>query len=240
MRYALYHAPPQADPLTLRAEGWLGRSAFTGEALASAPPEGWTAEEIAARTAAARRYGFHATLVAPFALAEGETEAALIDALSAFAQVWAPIPTAPFALGRMGGFFVLAPEPENPELNRLADEAVVAFDRFRAPLPPAERARRASGGLTPRQTENLDRWGYPHVFADFRFHMTLTDRIPEAEAPRMRKALEARFGDLLAQPRAVASVALFREAEPGGPFLIRAFRAFGPPPAPPLRPSEAP
>lgn len=229
MRYAIYYAPPRTDLLTRLAEGWLGRSAFSGEAVAPPDLEGWRPEEIAARTLAARRYGFHATLTAPFELAEGESEAALSAALAEFAAARRAFRTAPLRLVRFGsGFFVLEPSEPSAELNRLADEAVRAFERFRAPLPPAERARRAAGGLTLRQTENLDRWGYPYVFEDFRFHMTLTDRTPQDEAARIRAALEAHFAPALAGPREIASVALFREEEGGAPFLIRAFHAFAP------------
>ena len=41
-------------------------------------------------------------------------------------------------------------------------------------MPPAELARRRAGGLTPRQDELLQRWGYPFVLEEFRFHMSLT------------------------------------------------------------------
>jgi hypothetical protein len=34
-----------------------------------------------------------------------------------------------------------------------------------------------AAGLNQSQVANLDRWGYPYLFADFRFHMTLTGKV---------------------------------------------------------------
>ncbi|WP_035973715.1 DUF1045 domain-containing protein [Bradyrhizobium sp. WSM471] len=39
----------------------------------------------------------------------------------------------------------------------------------------------------------LVRWGYPYVFDRFRFHMTLTDRVPADSQPEVRQALDAVF-----------------------------------------------
>ena len=84
MRYAIYYTPAERDPLTVLATSWLGRSAFTGE---STPPRAigrLPAAEVAYHTAAARRYGFHGTILAPFTLADGETEHGLRAALDAY------------------------------------------------------------------------------------------------------------------------------------------------------------
>ena len=60
--------------------------------------------------------------------------------------------------------------------------ALAAFDSFRAPLSASDRAKRiASGGLNARQIELLDRYGYPYVMEEFRFHMTVTDRLSDAD-----------------------------------------------------------
>ncbi len=86
MRYAIYFTPERDDPLTRVAANWLGRDPFTG-AAAPAPAIGrLSPAEIAFHTAAARRYGFHATLKAPFRLAGTETEASLIKAMEVFAE----------------------------------------------------------------------------------------------------------------------------------------------------------
>ncbi|MEM9360703.1 MAG: DUF1045 domain-containing protein, partial [Pseudomonadota bacterium] len=61
----------------------------------------------------------------------------------------------------------------------LAAACVQKFEPFRALLSPADRDRRLKSPLTDKQIENLDAWGYPYVFDEFRFHMTLTGRLPE-------------------------------------------------------------
>ena len=62
MRYAIYFTPGETDPLTRAAERWIGRSAFSD--AVPAPLDA----DLAFHTASARRYGFHATMKAPFRL----------------------------------------------------------------------------------------------------------------------------------------------------------------------------
>jgi len=227
MRYAIYFAPDKDDPLGRAAERWLGRSAFGSQALAPAAAGSYSAAEIAFHTAAARRYGFHATLKAPFRLAEGRSEAELIAALSQFAAEREPFTVERIRLARLDGFFALVPAQPSPELDRLAADVVTAFEPFRAPLMPEEIERRNPDGLSPVQLKNLHKWGYPHVFEEFRFHMTLTGRVPAVEADRMESAIQSFFGPLLLEPLEVSSLALFAEPESGAPFHIKSFHTIG-------------
>jgi hypothetical protein len=99
------------------------------------------------------------------------------------------------------------------------------FDEFRRPPSPAETARRLAAGLDEQQRGNVDRWGYPHVFDQWRFHMTLTDSLAD---DRLRAELLAdatrHFADALAEPLRCDGVALFVEDEPGADFrLLRRF-----------------
>lgn len=228
MRYAIYFTPPEDDPLTRAATSWLGRSAFTGNIFAPHAAEKLSAAEIAYQTAAARRYGFHATLMAPFTLADGETEQGLIASLAAFSEAMQRFRVARLVIGRLDGFFALVPESPNDGLNQLARDVVVAFDRFRSPLGEKEKQRRGGTHLKPTQLRNLLQWGYPYVFEEFRFHMTLTGRVDQTEAVRVHHAIEQHFGFLLEEPVEIASLALFIEPEPGAPFLVRSFHEFGP------------
>jgi hypothetical protein len=81
-------------------------------------------------------------------------------------------------------------------LDRLAADGVMAFDRFRRPLTSHEREQRLGAGLSERQIENLDRWGYPYVFEDFRFHLTLTGPIDAERRGSILALLQARFDDI--------------------------------------------
>src|SRR5262249_29770313 len=78
-------------------------------------------------------------------------------------------------------------------LDRLAAYGVMAFDRFRRPLTSHERGQRLGAGLSQRQIENLNRWGYPYVFEDFRFHLTLTGPIDADRRGSVLALLQARF-----------------------------------------------
>lgn len=227
MRYAVYYTPSQDDALTRAATAWLGRCAFTGEVLPPRATATMSAAEIAYHTAAARRYGFHATMMAPFTLADTESECALVDALDTVCRTLPPVSVPRLVLRRLDGFFALMPEVQGPDLAALAGDVVTAFDRFRAPLGDSERKRRAASDLTPSQLRNLMRWGYPYIFDDFRFHMTLSGRVDHADAARVQRAIEDHFGPLLDAPRVLGSLALFLEPEPGAPFIVRSFHEFG-------------
>ena len=90
MRYAIYYTPPEQSELAKKAAAWLGRDAFTGEKSAPVASGPLSAGEVAYHTASARRYGFHATLKAPFRLAPGESEQGLAAAIDAFAASATP------------------------------------------------------------------------------------------------------------------------------------------------------
>jgi putative phosphonate metabolism protein len=228
MRYAIYFTPPRDSPLTRLAASWLGRDPFTGSSVPPPSVTGFTPAEIAFHTAAARRYGFHATLKAPFQLAAGETEARLAQALADFAAESEPFAIPRLAVGQIDRFFALLPTSPVAELQALADNVVKVFDRFRSPLTEAEIERRNPDAMSAEEFRNLCQWGYPYVFDTFRFHMTLTGRVAAGEAVRVRAALDETFGAALAEPVAVDGVALFVEPEAGAPYTIHSWRGFEP------------
>ncbi len=220
MRYAIYFTPRQDEPLARIAANWLGRDAFSGEPVRRPAICALAAEEIAKLTEEPGRYGFHATLKAPFRLAETADEGGLLSALMHFASSTAPV-TIPCLKVRMhGSFFALVPEMPVPEVDQLANDVVVRFDRFRAPLNAAEIARRRPERLNAVQRHNLERWGYPSVFEEFRFHMTLTGPVEEKDRPRIARILDEFFAPVLAEPVEIANLALFVEPEPGAPFEV--------------------
>ncbi len=99
---------------------------------------------------------------------------------------------------------------------------VTRFEPFRAPLSESDISRRKPEQLPPAQREHLLRWGYPYVFEEFRFHMTLTGPIEESRRAVMHRLLEARFMDFLNRPLAISHLAVFVEEERGAPFTVRA------------------
>ncbi len=226
-RYAIYFTPPADAPLSRVASIWLGRDAFTNAQIQRLANASLSPGEIAYHTAAARRYGFHATLKAPFRLREGESETSLIGALQAFSAVADPVELPRLVIGQLDGFFALLPQTRSAELDRLANDVVVAFERFRAPASEAEIERRNPDALSPAGLQNLCRWGYPHVFDQFRFHMTLSGRVAPDERDRVARALDDHFSPVLPEPFRIDSLALFVEPEPGAPFVVRSFHPLG-------------
>lgn len=220
MRYAVYFTPERDHPLARAAASWLGRDAFTGAPVVPPAVSGLSPAEIAFHTAAARRYGFHATIKAPFRLADGESEASLLDALDAYAGKTAPVRVPRLVIGQIDGFFALLPSGGFAELKAFAASVVTAFDRFRAPITETEIERRNPETLSAEQFRNLCQWGYPYVFDAFRFHMTLSGRVSGGEAARVRAALEEVFEPVLAEPATIDGLAVFVEPEAGGPFTV--------------------
>ena len=186
MRYAVYFTPPRNHPLTRLASAWIGRDAFSGEPIRMSDTLGLPAGYIPLVTAPARRYGFHATLKAPSELGADSSAADLARAADVFVAT-----IEPFVLPRLR-------EANCEPLAALAADTVIAFDRFRRPLSDADFARRNPDRLTTRQVSNLQKWGYPHVFEDFRFHITLTGPLVTAEASTLASRLEDYLAPALA------------------------------------------
>lgn len=219
-RYAIYAAPPAGSALAAFGASWLGYDAETGEAQTPPRIEGLTPERWDALTRRARHYGFHGTFKAPFALAEGTNAEGLIEAVTALAAGYAPFDV-PLRLARIGGFLAMTPAEELSALADLANRCVEQLDRFRRPETPEQVAQRRAG-LTARQSAHLDRWGYPYVFEDYRFHMTLTDPLAGAESAQLQSALASLLEPLLARPLPIDALCLFRQIDRAAPFrLIR-------------------
>lgn len=219
MRYALYFSPAADHPLTKTASRWLGRDAFTGEAFSTPEVDGLSPEEVHALTADPRRYAFHATLKAPFELAENRSEAELNAAFEQFAATTPAFDIPNVIVGQLGRFFALVPDQVYPELQAFAARIVEDFEPFRAPLSDADIARRKPDTLSPEHRANLMRWGYPHVMDEFRFHMTLSGQVPPEQAPAMRAALEPRFAKFITPPLSIDGIALFVEPARGADFI---------------------
>lgn len=214
-RLALYWAPEEADALHERGSIWLGRDAATGTALAQPAVDGI---DLAQATADPRGYGLHATLKPPFRLAHGY--AAARDAAAALAARTAPFDLPPLSVRDLDGFLALREDAPCPALHAFADACVTALDDHRTPPDAAEIARRRPERLTEAQREHLARWGYPYVFEEWRFHVTLTRRLAPAEKAVLMPAVTQFLGDAPGRARRVAAVSLFVQAEPGAPFTI--------------------
>ena len=218
-RYAIYYAPPADTPLWRKASAWLGRDAYTGQARARPHLAELDGLDLDALTADPRGYGFHATLKAPFELAAGTSEAELLSAAEHFVARRSSFAAtiAPAALGR---FLAFRLQDGEAEMQALHAACVRDFEPFRAPLSDHDLARRRKAPLTPEQDARLMAWGYPYVFEDFRFHMTLTGQIrDEAVRAQVLDALGEHFADETG-PHRFDGVAVFKQPDRAQPFDI--------------------
>ncbi len=183
-RYAIYLAPPPDTPLWAFGSRVLGYDAMTGKDMAGFAPDGFEPARWRHVTERPRIYGFHATLKAPFRLSPNTPFATLVDELDAFSRTSPRFDLGPLAVRAIpsgnDGFVALIPLRDTPELAVLERRVVRELDRFRAPLTDDDLRKRNPEKLTVRQRESLLSLGYPYVGPDYRFHMTLSDVVPDA------------------------------------------------------------
>lgn len=215
-RFAIYFAPSATSDFWERAATWLGRDASDGD-MFDGPVAGLERARLLNLTQSANRYGFHATLKAPMALADGATEADLRAAMGEFASRHQPVALGRPRLASLGGFLAIMAD-ENEQLQDFAAHVVEDFDVFRAPMSVKDRAARVGKGLSERQVELLDAYGYPYVFEEFRFHMTLTDKLADEDAAEVASAAATWFGPVLEAPLLLDRLSLFHEPDTGKPF----------------------
>ncbi|MCX7646629.1 MAG: DUF1045 domain-containing protein [Rhodobacteraceae bacterium] len=225
VRLAVYFAP-RPGAFADRAARWLGRDAASGRVLAQPDLPGLPVP-AADLTAGPRRYGFHGTLRAPFRLAEGLSPGDARAVVAGLAARLPPVRCEGLRLELLDGFLALVPAGDVAELSDLARAVVEATEALRAPLTAAEIARRRPEGLSPRQRELLHRWGYPHVMEEFRFHLTLTDRLAPDQAAPVAAALEAHFAPVLPQPFVIEDLCLFGEDAAGDFHLLDRYALAG-------------
>lgn len=213
-RHAVYFVPPDSHPLSEAGKTWL--------------------QPQRPHTVAPRRYGFHATLKPPMRLADGVDDTTLHRRVAALAASLQAFDMPPLQVGWLGAFLALRPvqpvPPEHP-LQALADACVTQLDDLRAPPTPGELARRQPQHLGPRQRELLQRYAYPHVLDEWRFHMTLSDPLADLgndQAHAVARQAREHFAAALRVPLRCEQLALCVEPRPGADFELRCRFALGP------------
>jgi Protein of unknown function (DUF1045) len=210
-RFAIYFVPAADSALYRFGASVLGYDCYGGrdvDFLAGADA-GWRDKVQAARV-----YGFHATLKPPFRLRAGVERTDVEAALGRFAASRTAIAAGRLEVRAVGAFIALALAAPPPAVNELAADCVSIFDSARAPMDERERARRLTPNLTVRQKAHLDRWGYPYVFEDFRFHMTLSGPLDEADRDRALAWLREKFAAVEgAQHLAIDRLVIARQAD---------------------------
>lgn len=215
-RFAVYHLPDGA--LGDFGASWLGWDVRAGAAVAH-PDDLSDAAEV---TQTPRRYGFHATLKAPFRLAQGREVQELALALRMICDRLAPF-ALELAPSRDWGFAALRPRHQPPELIALESSVVTRLDEFRAPLNTEEYDRRRPDALPAQARKHLDHWGYPFVLDLFSYHLTLSGALVPEAAGTLLAELSPRLAPLIAAPMPVTAAALVGEDEAGFFHLIEEF-----------------
>lgn len=219
IRHAVYFAPGRESPWWAFGASWLGRDDIRDAPVAQPATAARSRAELEALTAEPRRYGFHATLKAPFRLSGRHSGDDLVARLEHFAAGQRRIPLGRLEPQWMDGFVALVPAAPPAALQALAAACVTGLDDLRAPLSEAERTRRPLAAQDLRGHELLERFGYPHVLERFRFHMTLTGPVDAATAREVIAQVADPVARLNAQaPLVLDRLCLFVQPDPRAPF----------------------
>ena len=208
-RFAIYYAPEPFSKFHALGSAWLGRDTQTGKVISQPSIDRMTAKRFFTLTESARHYGFHATLKPPFRLKYGMKQ----NLLTPF--------SIQLDIHLLGKFFALMLPKKNPGIQKLAETMVRDIDVFRGPSTSKEIEARRKKGLSHKENQNLVTWGYPYVFSEFQFHMTLTDRIQSSEEQAIiYDALQSHFEDFLKKDITIEEVCLFHQINRQAPFTL--------------------
>jgi hypothetical protein len=206
MRYAIYYCPAPGSELDRFGRQWLAKRELPG--IASA--------RLSELLGDVRRYGWHATMHAPFALAAGASYENLRQRVIALAQRAMGF-ALPLQIDRLAGFLALRPVGTQDAINALAAACLQTLEPVRAPVTEAVIQRRAPG-LDAVGLALLQRYGYPYVLDRYRFHMTLSAPASDREEHVMHDALAPLMTSLSSAK--IDALSICREASPGADFEL--------------------
>ena len=211
-RYSIYYVPD--GPLGKFGASWLGWDIQAREFVPLLHIEN-NKIDLSKITEEPRKYGFHGTLKAPFRLNSQKTEKELIADFEEFCRNQPSVCSEKLVLTIIGNFIALAQAKQSERISQLAQNCVTFFDHYRAPLNKKELARKQKKTLTSYQQEMLLRWGYPYVFKDFKFHLTLTGKISETVADELMSFLARKINPVLEDRFRIRELVLARQEENG-------------------------
>ncbi len=223
-RLAIYYTPDPDSEIALAASIWLGRDVYGQKSSELVVVDGLSTIRRLELVSAPYHYGFHATIKPPFQLLEEKSVQYLKLRLQQFADGWRGLVLPSLEVSFMHDFFCLRPSVSCPSLVNLAAEAMYFFKDLGKPLSKDELERRRQAVLSPRQELLLNTWGYPYVFEEFRFHLTLTGKVEdEGERILLEKELQKRFHPGICQDVSLDRLCLFMEEDRAPMRLIETF-----------------
>jgi hypothetical protein len=217
MRYGIYYVPASDTPLAEFGSAILGYDLERATERERLNVPGLAEGQLARLTSRARRYGFHATLKAPFALLADRSRIDVLKLAADIADRCRAVEISGLEVAMLGNFVALTPQRTCPELNALAAAFVEGLDLLRA-VQERDEAKWPPAKLSSRQNELLGAWGYPYVFDQYRFHMTLTDPLPAQLAGAVRDALRRAAAGVIGKPLIIDKVVVVEETEPTALF----------------------
>ena len=222
-RFAIYFIPDQIELANLGAS-WLGWDIITGKEVRQIELSDFDIKKF---TEQPKKYGFHATIKAPFIMKGSKRSTELISAFDEFAEICSPVVLEGLEVKKLGDFLAFRPVGSEEKLNSLVANVVEHFDRFRAPLTQKEIVKRRRTKLTTIQEALMKKWGYPFVMSEFQFHITLTGPLYQNDADMAYSAVRSLFGGIIKEPFKVNSLCLAGEDENGRFHLIKRFELLG-------------
>lgn len=227
MRYAIYYVPPHDTPLADFGAAILGYDVESGRSRERLALPDIAESHLVSMTRRAARYGFHATLKAPFRLAAGRSRIDVLKLAADTADRCHPVEIWGLELAMLGNFAALRPQQTCPELDGIAAKFVRDLDPLRA-VDARDQSKWPPGKLSPREGELLEAWGYPYVLDQYRFHMTLTDALNANQAAEILLALKLAAANVTSLPLTIDAVTVVEEINPTAPFrAIARFRLRG-------------
>lgn len=215
-RFAVYYVPQDTELARFGAT-WLGWDINQGHSINLPQSPQFDHSAIVKRP---QKYGFHATLTAPFVLADGCSLSDLEQAVATVATRHTAFDV-PLKLGKLGRFFALIPSDDMSLVCALAADLVTTCDPLRQPLTDSDLTRRRKARLSPDQDALLQRWGYPYVLDEFRFHMTLTGPVEQALQPTVEQELIRHLSPILATPQTIGHICIAGQDDSGRFYRIR-------------------
>ncbi len=205
-RYAVYFVPDSEYKLSRFLKAWLGM-APKKEVNAFLQSKGVTPKFLLKCVEAPRRYGLHATIMAPFELVSGVGEAELRNRLQQVAGEFEAF-EANLEMAERDSTLVLRNQDSTKMLLNIHHRVITSFDDLRAPLSDFDFSRRSHLVTCANQKSKLKQWGYPNVLEFFQFHITLTSDLLPKELNQVRDVLEELVGSELRKPISINNLCL--------------------------------
>tara|TARA_A100000164_G_scaffold283879_1_gene256514 strand:+ start:1076 stop:1783 length:708 start_codon:yes stop_codon:yes gene_type:complete len=189
-RYAIYYVPTENPELDLFGKCWLGWDPYKGvETTKSDLSKLPSFKKFSSLVLTPKQYGFHGTIKAPFRLKNEYTYNDLENKVREISKQIQSFHLDKLVIKKLGNFIALTPS-KNLKVNDVSNKFVEGLDFLRDDLSEDEIKKRNPHKLSFNQKKKLFKWGYPYVFNEFKFHLTLTGKLRIEEIDNVYKYLQ--------------------------------------------------